>query len=539
MKKARKEIETKIEMLEKMVQHGYNYGVDKRIGRTYSAMKKFSDFGSGITEDNFDLRAVGKLGRLLELRNKVIELAVKYMDVQKEYVPLIRKSMSHERRMKTKEEENKIKEKVKETWKELGTFIRETIDDTGILDELWKREEKSLRAIGLRDFITESDKNNYVQSVFSERSIDQINTTEKEIRLQALLLFWVNKFAKVVDDCMLGFMLDKQLNESKQSSNGSVNELTDEDRKICLLKVDLLRQFINYSERRFSAEHMMSSDEDFDRLLSSAGVKFEMLEFLRYMHYMRKDEDLYEWLKERYKENKEIKNYYDNMPEDYKQLFCDIESRYNALFSDELDIDKNATFTNDFLAIMKMKEVQDCIYSLKDGITGTMVLALMYSRRISVTPLYKVWGVSYDRASSADSDKSSILFLEMPGFIKPLMVHVEDELLEMVDEAAMQIGTKIPEYNGMFRRANNRESYLSAAVLFPINEEQKKRLKSTIKTLRADISKRKKEISKMPDGYEKVKAQKVWEREKQYFEVIKYMEAMANNKDRGQSISID
>ena len=227
------------------------------------------------------------------------------------------------------------------------------------------------------------------------------------------------------------------------------------------------------------------------------------------------------------------------MPEDYKQLFCDIESRYNALFSDELDIDKNATFTNDFLAIMKMKEVQDCIYSLKDGITGTMVLALMYSRRISVTPLYKVWGVSYDRASSADSDKSSILFLEMPGFIKPLMVHVEDELLEMVDEAAMQIGTKIPEYNGMFRRANNRESYLSAAVLFPINEEQKKRLKSTIKTLRADISKRKKEISKMPDGYEKVKAQKVWEREKQYFEVIKYMEAMANNKDRGQSISID
>lgn len=524
-----KELETIMTTLEKIVRDGYNFGTDRRIGKTISALQKYTRYNADIDDEDIGKKANKLLDKILDLGGKISEVSLNYVDANKPYMKVLFDSIRRSKSLIEREERKRIKEKVYESIQELCAFMQETLEKTELLDILWVKEERALRELGLRNFITEEEKEIYKKELFSERSVKNMTSFSDEIRMQALLLFWVNKLAKLMEDCTLGYMIEKSTKKLNPEGKKDLRDVDEKEKTIALLRVDFIKKFFRYSEKRLGRDYAMTSDEEFERYLSTAGVNFYMPDFLRYLVYERDGEASSTELKEYFEQLPQTRAYYENLPEDYREVVDDMERRYSLLFAEE-SAGTDLAFVYDAFVLSQIEEVQKSIYDLKTELTSVVLFSLLLEKEMNPTPLFKVWGVNYDKRAHEESETANVFYLELPGFIHPLMVHVED----MVIEGAESMEIEIPEYHGIFENANRNqlESYLAAPVLFRLNARQQKVLKDTKKVLKADVTKRKKEIEKMPENFEKTKAKKVWERECKYFRVLEYMEAMAKDKPR-------
>ena len=523
------ELETIMETLEKIVRDGYDFGTDKRSGKLVSAFQKYMRYNEDIDDEDFGKKSNKLLDKLLNLGSKISEVSSCYVKANESYMKVLFDFICHSKSSIDREEKRKIKEEAKESLTNLCALMRDTMEKTEILDILWAKEEKALNELGLRNFITKEEKEIYKEELFADRSIRNITSFSDEIRIQAFLLFWVNKIAKVMDDCMLGYMLEKGITESEQGNKNDLRTVSEREKTIALLRVDLIKKFFIYSGKRLGKDYAITSDDDFERYLNSAGVNFYMPDFLRYLVYERGEGDSFKEIKEYFDNIPQTRAYYQNLPREYREIVANIEERYSNLFGDE-NAGKDLNFVYDAFVLSQIEEVKRSIYDLKTELTSVIFFSLVLEKKRNPIQNFKIWGVNYDKKAHRDSETASVFYLEIPGCIQPLMVHVEDMLMD----GAESLEVEIPKYDGIFKNANQNqmESYLATHVLFRLNSRQQKVLKDTKKGLKLDLTKRKKEIQKMPEGFDKVKAEKIWLRECKYYRVLEYMEAMAKDKPR-------
>ena len=334
-------------------------------------------------------------------------------------------------------------------------------------------------------------------------------------------------------------MIEKVSLANNEGKKKDISEVTEEEKKIALLRLDFIKSIYRYCDSRFGKDFDMSSDADFELFLDSKGVNFYFPDFLRYITCQKTTVKGYEEIKRYFDRNSDLKSFYEKLPKDFIEKIMEMDSRYNQLFA-EKDSIPEMTFIHDAFMFAQLNELKSAIYDMKAELTSVLAYILLVQKNMGSNPFCKEWGFLRDTKSHDDSNISNVLYVELPGHIQPLMVHMEDMLLDGIEITDLYF----PEYNGLFKGANSSglESYLSTHVLFRLSntpgDNQLNSLKLSKKLKKAAIDRRKKEIDKMPEGLEKRSAEKIWLRECKYYRMIEYMEAMAKDKARniGQDI---
>lgn len=526
-----KEIENKINGLERIVRDGHHYSRDTRIDRASSAFHTYSTYNADLDDETEDIIAKGNklLTRFLDLKDKFADIAKKYVEVNTPYVNLLFEEISGQKKSNERIEKREIKKNEKESFMELCVLIRETLEKTNLVDTLINRENNALKRLGLFDFISTEDRENYKKELLSERSINNATSLPDQIRNQAMCLFWVNKISKAVEDCMLGYMIEKVRASTAAGKSKNQSRVSEEEKLIALARLDLIKSIYRYCDSRFGKNFDLSSDVDFEVFLNNEGVEFDFSDFLRYMTYRKGNAKDIPEMKKYFDSVPSTKRFYESLPSDFIEKISEIESRYNKLFAGK-ESSAGMTFIHDAFMFSQMNELKTVIYELKTELTAILIFILLLEKNMNPSPYCKVWGISSDKKISDSSTTSNVLYVELPGYIHPLMVHVEDILIDEINST----GWEADEYDGIFKGANSNgmESFLATHTLFRLTNKQKSTLKAAKKSKKAEVDKMKRQIDKMPDGLEKLSAEKVWIRECKYYRVIEYMEAMAKDKAR-------
>ena len=86
-----KDVENKMNMLEKIVRDGQNYGRDDRMGRASSAFRMYNTYNADLDDEAEDIVSKGNklLGKFLDLKDKFSEVAVRYAQVNSQYIYLL------------------------------------------------------------------------------------------------------------------------------------------------------------------------------------------------------------------------------------------------------------------------------------------------------------------------------------------------------------------------------------------------------------------------------------------------------------------
>lgn len=529
-----KELENAIDILEKNFNDGNMFENSSRLYQANAAIRTYNQYMDDLEVDpneSFIEKTNKTLQKFLDLKGKFYNLAIEYLEHTTPYINFMMKKVAGLKRENEREAQHEIMEKSKNVFCELCDVVVETLNKTGIIDRLVRRENNGLRELGLENFISVEE---YKKELLPQRSLRNANSFSEEIRNSAMCLFWVNKISKVMDECMIGYMM------GKRSSLPGNNKSEEEQKMIALLRVDLMKKIFRYADNRFDEDAILGSDEDFEFFLDSAGVRFDFLEFVKYMLYNKERQVGGEKMKQYYAKHPEYISFYDRLPTDFKEDIYEIEERYNEMFVNE-GVSKSLTFLYDIFLVCQIYELQKIIYSVKSELTTVLMFLLSTEKMATPSPYCKVWGIANDKMIQNESNVSKVLYVELPGFIKPLMVHIEDMLIEENESFAEEI----PEYKGIFKGANSSrlDNYLATNALYRLNDKQKSALKKRRDELKKQVTKRKKEIDKMPESSPKEKSdkktqEKIWLRDCKYYRVLEYMNAMAKDKPRSTDIEI-
>lgn len=524
--------------LRKIMEYGYNLGKDSRGDQIYSALQVYETYNSELdilSEEDTLERSNKLLGKLLDLKEKFSDASKNYVSANIDYLKILFDEIAGNKSEFDRIERRDIKQKSEEAFLDICDLVRETLEKTNFIDLLVMRENRALKELGLDNFISDVEKEEYKKNLLSSSKIKNMISRSDEIKNHTMCLFWVNKISKVIDDYMVGYCMEKTqhlFNSTAIEGNSlDFSKMNDRDKMIVLLRVDLMKDMFRYANNRFSKENYFSSDLDFENYLDNAGVYFNFSDLLRYMIYYKSDENSFPEIRKYFEENKHIKRFYENLPQDFMDKMDEVESLYNQLFAPENEANSGLTFVHDAFILAQMDELQKIIYNIKTELTSVLSFILLLEKGFNPAPYCKVWGTAPDKNSHDDSNVSNIFFVELPGCIQPLMVHMEDMVL---DGLLIAERIKVPEYQGAFLRASerNHEAFLSTHILFNLNERQKKSLKEAKKYWKTESNKTKKRAEKMPEGFDKFAMQKVWQRECRYYRTLDYMESMVKDKPR-------
>lgn len=482
-----KHIQDVLDYLEKVKKNNLNIGRDKRTVFLKDLFEKYTCYNMDLEEEYADFRE--KPDKLIEkfsqLKSDILNVSTEYLKSSLVYMTFLNGRIGNESSFLFKGNMKKVfEEDQKESLISLCQMIKSVLMQTGILEYSILSEQKSLERMGLEDFLPEHFIKKDVTDLLSERKIQRGDNDQLESK--ALCMFWANKLTKVMENCMLGYLLEQTLKRDYDMENVDIRNTNAQQKNIVFLKFDLMRAIWEYCEKKFPK---MSHRDDLLKqyLLHSKFQrgkisKDEYHRIVRERGFVRSNENFEDFL--------EAMNL---MPKDFKKLFMEVESKYNEMFPGK-ETDEESFF-QDFNVLLNMYGAQNSLYQVKDQLMQHVLFTIAsYKHHKKTLPyLIKNWGVSED---SRKMDNNHILHLELRGYMKPLSVHLDDDIWNLYNDNIKNI----PAYQSVFKtQINETNSYLAVNYLFKLNDEQKTKLKKKIKEKSARISSAKGQLKKMKD----------------------------------------
>ena len=480
-----KRIQDLLDYLEKVTKENFNMGKDKRAVFLKDLFEKYTYYNMDLDEESASI--MEKADRLIEkfskLKMDISSVSNEYVYTSAIYLKYLNGKIGNESSFLLRGNMKKAIEKDhEENLTALCQMIKSVLMQTGILDYSISLEQKSLESIGLEGFLTEQFVNQDKLDLLSEKKIQRGDNDQLEVK--ALCMFWTNKLTKVIENCMLGYLLEQTLKRDYDESEINVRQTNAQQRNIVFLKFDLMRAIWEYCEKKFP--NMTHRDDLLKQYLLHSKFKRgkiskkEYHEIVRERGFVRSNESFGDFLK--------AMNF---MPKDFAKLFMQVEQKYNELFPGKEG--EEESFFQDFNVLLNMYGAQEALYEVKNQLNKHIFATLLsYKQHRKGLPyLIKNCGISED---SRSMDKKQILHLELKGYIKPISVHLDDQM----GEYYKMIG--IPTYQGVFNtKVDENNSYLAVNYVFRLNDEQKIQLKKVIKEKRARINATKGRLKNMKE----------------------------------------
>lgn len=342
-----------------------------------------------------------------------------------------------------------IEKELQETLYELLVNTKGKLERYGYIEELYRREEISLGRLGLNG-IMPMERSAVEEATFSQNSFRFQSITEQI----AINLFWLNKYWKVVGNSKLALWL---LDTHKQ--NGKEAEaITDREKYLAIKR----EQILDYVQAMVTEK---GGDMTFEEYLLCLYGKSGALPDTERMRVA----------------NKKMQK----MNPELVREFAEIEQEYNGYFGAEAIL--GGQLVNDGLYNLYMLKEKNNVQVIKDILTRQLIELLVIDR-------------------STTGNIQQRLVIDIPGYIKPVQVHIPDKLIADGKE-------QIPIYTGIYQyREEEMEKAYATNFLFKLNAEQAKLLKRSMK-------KRKENYRRQP-----VRG------EKEIIQTMEYMNAVVNGQ---------
>lgn len=330
----------------------------------------------------------------------------------------------------------------------LGQDLYELLDNTkgkldryGYIRELYKREGDSLLNIGLSQ-IMPIDMTEIVDRTFSEGSF-KANAKTEQI---AINLFWINKYWKILQNSKLSFWLS---DTHEQFGNGN-SKISDDSKYLTIMRA----QILDYIQRRVDIGCKNITFEEF--ILALYEKRGELPETRRL-----------QIARERMK----------SVEPEILQEYLEVEKKYNQCFGEKNEI--GGQFLTDCLYNLYMLKEKQNVQGIKDILTRQLVELLIIDKTSQFTTNYPSWGVVKDKREQGIHQQ--ILYMDIPGYIKPLQVHIPDKLISDGEG-------HIPTYKGIYANRDE-DKIISTNFLFKVSQEQAKTIKKKMKLRKQNYKK--------------------------------------------------
>ena len=89
-----------------------------------------------------------------------------------------------------------------------------------------------------------------------------------------------------MNDCMLGYMLEKRAALRKKEDSKEANTITEEDKAIAILRLNFMKEFFRYCDTTFGRAKI--PENEFRDYQAPNGMYFNFLEYMRYRIYKNK-----------------------------------------------------------------------------------------------------------------------------------------------------------------------------------------------------------------------------------------------------------
>lgn len=473
--KSLERIENLMDYLEKFVHEEENRGRDNRVYYVNMQYKTYFDYNSDIFEESVDImeHARNLIKKFFKLALDVVTVSNNYLNIYTKRVHVLLPQYMGMKSDLSREEKMANERDMEETTKKLASIIKELLIQTGLIDILLNSENRSLKDLGLSSIVNMIDIEKLKEDLLSPDKLK----ANGEIENAAIFLFWSNKLAKVIDSCMLGYLLDKGEIDHNSAEKIDVQHLDNRKKYIALMRMDLIKMILKYMQ-----ENNISFSDAFNEETSK----------------------------------------YETWPEEFRQMLESVTRRYETLFAKE-GKNQNSVLAMDIFILDSMNTTKESFYALKNMLTNHLISLLALSNEFAYSSRFPNWGIIKDDNPSNDN-MNNIFYFGIPGYMKPVMVHVRDELMEGLPGVVKPI---IKTYNGNFCRSNKdaEHNFLSTNLLFRLTQEQLTFLKNARKKQANVVRNGESKLKKAPDDYSKI----LLEREKEYLEVIKEMECIAKN----------
>lgn len=360
----------------------------------------------------------------------------------KNYETMVINQMNRTAKYSTKVKEE-IEREIQEDLYQLLNNTRGKLERHGYLDELYKRERTSLSQLGIASIMPM--KRSEVEETYFSKSSFRYRPVPEQL---AINLFWINKYWKVIGNSKLAFWLV----DTQKQTGTEEKEISDDDKYLAVLREKIL----DYVQENITQK--------------AGGMSFA--EFILCL-YMKRNPDMDS------KRTKTADEKLKKVPKEVTREFAEIEELYNQYF--ELRPIMGGQLINDGVNNLYMLTEKKNAQIIKDILTTQLMQILIIDRQ-SIFPRYNSWGLAPDSRAKA-GQIHHIFFMDIPGFIKPLQVHVPDRLLgNNVD--------KLPKYTGMYANVDMKVAKACTTnFLYRPSTEQAKKLKQQMKAYREGVRK--------------------------------------------------
>lgn len=445
----------------------------------------------------YDLKA-----KLLEASTKICKSGALYFHIiQKKY------DFNYEKMDKRTEEE--IVKNYKEAYKEIMGLARKVMFDSNFIEALIVREYRSLKQLQMGELFTLEEMSAKKDKMVDPNLVDYANDIESSF----IAAFWLNKVTKLIDDCKQGYMVERVIQDTRMDSR--FKGLSKEE---AMDLAELRYKFLNSILR--DAFDSFGDDHDFKG--------FNLSEYIMYLYYKKAPEDdpaLIELFEEDYPEKVQL--YEDIRIKRFTKEIMAYEQKYNEIFSCGKTIN-DYTFIND---LQTLAVIQDCVqsfYDAKSELTaiGMLGLAVQEKSNKMITGSPR-WGIIHDDRFDEIDRVSKILIADIPGYLKPVSLHVETQIYEVFKNFKVD-----RKYEGEFVHGDrDKNSGYSTNAMFKLSSNEQTKLKQIVNKKKFVITEKRRRLDRIRKRIENEK--------KGIVEPNKTNAEVPNKKNKKTNLKID
>ena len=436
------------------------------------------DEGKEIYSSDIIDRMTDVINVFNNLRSKLLDASSRICKNGAEYFSVIGKKYNRFNVKLDKREEADITKRYRESYKEIMGLTKNAMVSSVFLDALVMREYRALKDVQMGDLFTLEELYAREDELVNPNLVDYANDIESSL----VAAFWLNKVTKIIEDCKQGYIIERTMQDSRIGSSFSGYS------KEQLLDISIKRyKFLNQVLRE-AADNFYEKEEF---------KGFQLSEYIMYLYYKKGPEED-PVLKKRFEIDSPEKQELYSKPE--IQAFTDeifeYEERYNELLSSE-DRHNEYGFINDLQTMTVIHDCMQSFYDAKTELTAIGMLAIAAAEKsnkmITGSPR---WGVNQDDKLDEDRRVSRILVADLPGYLKPVSLHLEKIVYDAFKEFHIE-----KEYEGVFDSGDREYSGgLGVNILFKLREKEITRLRQLVNKKKQQIIDNKRLLERIRKG---------------------------------------